>query len=103
MLIGTEAMLRACGDERRMPVPKLQLMSIDVEHPASLEDDVEALVGVHGLIVRLRRDERVDAYLKTWRLVHDLASTLSGTETCFDSGDVECVSRLKRFSMRTAG
>ena len=103
MLIGAETVVGAGGDERCVTFPKLQLLSVDIEHAASLEDDVELVVCVHALMVRLRRDKRIDADLKPCRLVDDFVSTVSGTETRFGTGDVESVSRIQRLALQCVG
>ena len=46
VLIGAERVISAGGNERRVTFPKLQVLSVDFEHPASFEDDVDLVVCV---------------------------------------------------------
>jgi hypothetical protein len=103
VLIGAETVLSAGGDECRVTFPKLQPLSVDVEHPASLEDYVELVVCVHALMVWLRRDKRVDADLEPSRFVDDLVTTVSGAKARFGSGDIESVGRIQRIGLRFLG
>ena len=89
MLIGTERVVSAGGNERRVTFPKRQLLSVYFEHPASFEDDVDLAVCVYALMVWLRRDKRVDADLKPPRFVDGLVPTVGGAEACFCSSDIE--------------
>ena len=41
-------MVGAGGYERHVTFPKLQLLSVDVEHSAPFEDDVELVVGIYA-------------------------------------------------------
>jgi hypothetical protein len=92
LFIGGETVVGAGRDERQASFPKLQLLAVDVEHAASLEDDVELILCVQQPMVGLRRDERIHQDLKPCRLVDDLVSTVAGAEAGFGPGDVESVS-----------
>jgi hypothetical protein len=97
VLIGAEAVVGAGGYKRCLTFPKLQLLSVGVEHPAAFEDDIELVIGVCTLMVRLWRDKRIHADLKPGRLVDDLVPTVSGAKARFGPGDVESMSRIQRF------
>ena len=60
--------------------PKFELLAVDVKHPGSLQDDVEPVVGVHTLMVRLRSNERIDKDLELSRFVDDLVAAVSGSK-----------------------
>jgi hypothetical protein len=92
MLIGGETVVGAGRDERQATLPKLQLVSVDVEHAAPLEHDVELVLCIQQPMVRLRCDERINEDLEPCRLVDDLVSTVTGAEAGFGPGDVESVS-----------
>ena len=93
MLIGAETMVSAGRDEGRVTFPKLQLLAVDVDRPASLEHDVDLVVGVYPLMVWLRRDERVDTDLKPPRFVDGLVATFGGAASRDDPCDL-CPSGL---------
>ena len=88
-------MVSAGRHERGVSFPKLELLSLDVKHPASLKDDVELVVGVHTLMVWLRSDKRVDTDLEPSRFVDDLVTAVSGAKARLGSGDVEGVGRIQ--------
>jgi hypothetical protein len=92
MFVGSETVVGAGGDERQAAFPKLELLAVDVEHAASLEDHVELILGVEQPMVGLGRDERIHGDLKPCRLVDDLVATVTGAEAGFGRCDVERVS-----------
>jgi hypothetical protein len=92
MLISDETVVSARRDEHQTTFPKLQLLSVDVEHAAPLEDDVELILCIQQPMVRLGRDKRINEDLKPCRLVDDLVSTVTGAEASFGPRDVESVS-----------
>ena len=96
-------MVSACRHECGVAFPKLELLSLDVEHPAALKDDVELVVGVHALMVWLRSDKRVDTDLEPSRFVDDLVTALSGANPHAGSGDVEGVGRIQPVALRFWG
>jgi hypothetical protein len=96
-------MMSAGRHERRVTFPKLQLLSIDLNHPASLEDDVELVVGVHTLMVRLRSDKRVDANLKPPRFVDDFVTAASGGKARLGPADVKGVGRIHLVALHFQG
>lgn len=80
-----------------MTLPQLELFSLDVERSAPFENDVELVGSVDALMVRLRRDKRIDADLKPRRLMDDLETSCFGAaEACSGPVDVERVSRIRR-------
>jgi hypothetical protein len=89
-------------DERQATFPKLQLLSVDVEHAAPLEDDVDLILCIQQAVVRLRRDKRVNEDLNPCRLVDDLVSTVAGAEAGFGPGDVETVSLFEHSLLHVA-
>jgi hypothetical protein len=103
VLIGAETMVSAGRHERGVTFPKLQLLSVDVKHPASLKDDVELVVGVHTLMVWLRSDKRVDTDLEPSRFVDDLVTAVSGAKARPRSGDVEGVGRIQLVALQFQG
>jgi hypothetical protein len=98
--MGAETVLSAGGDERRVTFPELQLLSIDFEHPASFEDDVDLVVCVYALMVWLRRDKRVDEDLKSPRFVDGLVTAVGGAKARFGSGDIESAGRIQRVALQ---
>jgi hypothetical protein len=102
MFIGGETVVGAGRDEHQATFPKLQLLAVDVEHAASLEDDVELILCVQQPMVGLRRDERIHQDLKPCRLVDDLVSTVAGAEAGFGPGDVETVSLFEHSLLHVA-
>jgi hypothetical protein len=103
MLIGAETVLSAGGDERRVTFTKLELLSVDVEHPTSFKDDVELVGCVYALMVWLWRDKRVDADLKSLRFVDRLVTTVGAAEARFGSGDIERAGRIRRVALQCLG
>jgi hypothetical protein len=95
VLIGAETVLSAGGDEGGVTFPELQLLSVDFEHPASFEDDVDLVVFVYALMVWLWRDKRVDADVKSLRFVDRLVTTVGAAEARFGSGDIEGAGRIQ--------
>jgi hypothetical protein len=95
--------LSAGGDERRVTFPELQLLSVDFEHPASFEDDVDLVVCVYAPMVWLWRDKRVDADLKSLRLVDRLVATVGAAEARFGSSDIESAGRIRRVVLQCVG
>jgi hypothetical protein len=65
LLIGTEAMVSAGGDERGATFRELQLLSVDVERAPPLENEVQLVACVHAPMVWLGRDKRVDTHLES--------------------------------------
>src|ERR687888_89662 len=74
MLVRGEAMVCAGLDEDGAPFPDANLFALDLEHARPLQDDVDLVVLVRLLPVRLGRDEHVDADLEPGRRVDDLVS-----------------------------
>ncbi len=61
-------------DEQRASLLQRRLGSLDLEHAGSLEHDVDLVVLVRLLAIRLGRDQHVDANLEPGRGVHDLVA-----------------------------
>jgi hypothetical protein len=68
-------MLGAGRDEERVADTSLESLAIDLEHTASLEDDVDLVVLVRFLTVALRGNELVHPELEARRLMEDLVAT----------------------------
>jgi len=88
-LVAGEAVLGAGRDEDRFPLLDRDPLVLDGEHPASFEHDVDLVVLVGRLVVRLGRDEHVDADLEPGRAVNDLVAARRGLEALLDSRHVE--------------
>jgi hypothetical protein len=71
---------------------ELYLLSLDVEQAFALDDDLKRIVVVRALMIRLRREKRIDADLKPRRVIDDLVATPGVTKVRFDGFDVESVS-----------
>jgi hypothetical protein len=65
------------------------IRSSSTEHPASFEHDVDLVVLVGRLVVRLGRDEHVDADLEPGRAVNDLVAAGPGLEALLHPRHVE--------------
>jgi hypothetical protein len=91
VLVGAEAMVGAGFDENRVALLHRHWLAFDLEHAASLEDDVDLVVLVRLLVVGLRGDEDVDAELEARRLVDDLVAAARGAEPLDDAADPEGV------------
>ena len=83
-----------------MTFPKLQLLSVDFEHPASFEDDVDLVFSIYALMVWLWRDKRVDVDLKTLRLMDRLVTTGRDAKARFGSRDIERAGRVQRMALQ---
>ena len=66
-------------------------LALDLELARAVQDDVELVMLVRLLAVRLRRDEHVHADLERGRLVDDLVAAVPGLEPAADLFDVERV------------
>ena len=73
-LVPREAVVGARRDERRLPFAQPDGLALDRQLAFAFEDDVQLVVGVSALAVRLRRDEDVHADLEAGRLVDDLVA-----------------------------
>jgi hypothetical protein len=83
----------AGGDEDGVALAKLDLLSLDLEHAASFEHDVDLIVLVRRLAVRFGRNQHVDADLEAGRAVDDLIAAVARGEPVLRAGDVEWLSR----------
>ena len=75
MLVGGETVVGPRQDEQRAALFQRRLHSLYLQHTGALEHNVDLVVLVRLLAIRLRRDEHVDADLETGRRVHDLVAT----------------------------
>src|SRR5207249_7019479 len=89
VLVGAEAMIGSGRHEDRVALAELERLALDVEHSRALEHDVDLVVGVRLLAVRLRGDEDVDADLEAGRVVDDLVAAAGLGEAALDALDVE--------------
>ena len=74
LLVRRKAVLGSGWHEQRPSLLQRRLHAFDLEHPAAFEDDVDLVVLVRLLAIRLRRDEHVDADLEPGRGMDDLVA-----------------------------
>src|SRR5204862_7781539 len=91
LLVGGEAMLDTCLDEDRFPDLHRHTLVSNLEHAGAVEPDVDLVVGVRLLAVRLRGDEDVDAELEPGRLMDDLVAAARAAPTLDDVAHTERV------------
>jgi hypothetical protein len=84
-----EAVVGACRYEDRLPFLNGERLSLDREHAPALEHDVELVVLVRLLAIRLRRNEDVDPDLQPRRTVNDLVAAVASREALSDAFYVE--------------
>ena len=72
VLVTAEPVVGPGRHEERVALAKLDLLSLDVEHAAALEGDVDLVVVVRLLAVGLGCNQDVDADLEARGGVHDL-------------------------------
>src|SRR5436190_3408170 len=101
LLVRAEAMVRPGLDEDRVAHLHRDRLALDVEHAASLQHNVDLVVSVGLLPVRLRCDKDADAELESRRLVHDLVAAADGYETILCLRDAECVHRGRDYYLTT--
>jgi gamma-glutamyltranspeptidase / glutathione hydrolase len=89
VLVGGEAVLGACGHEQRHAFRERSRSVLDLEHATALQHDVDLVLVVRLLPVRLRRDEDVDAELEARRAVDDLVAATMLDERTPRRVDVE--------------
>jgi hypothetical protein len=80
-------------DEDRGPFTDRNLLELHLEHTCPFEDDVELVVLVRLLLIRLGRDEHVHPDLEAGGLVDDLVATAGLTEPLLDGCNLERVHR----------
>jgi hypothetical protein len=68
-------------------------LALDLEDAAAFEHDVDLVVLVRLLAIRLGRHKHVDAELEARRFVDDLVAASGGYETFLDLRDAEAVHR----------
>src|SRR5205809_7159078 len=91
VLVGRETMIRPGLDEDSRALSHGDLLALYLEDACPFEDDVELVVVVRLLAVRLGRDEAVDTDFEAGGLVDDLVTTAGLTEPLLDGCDFECV------------
>jgi hypothetical protein len=82
-------MLGTRRHKRRVPLGQLEPLCLDVEHATSIEHDVDLVVLVRLLPVRLRSNEDVDVDLHGRRVVDDLVTAAPRLEPRPDAFDIE--------------
>ena len=68
-------MFGAGGNEDGTSIVQLKQLALELQGAAALEHDIDLVVVVGLLAIRLGRHEDIDAELEAWRLVHDLVPT----------------------------
>jgi hypothetical protein len=91
MLIRGEAMVCARLHEDGAALFDGNLLPLDLQHTCALEDDVDLVVLVRLLPVRLRCDENVHAELEAGGFVDYLVATAGLAEALLDGVDLESV------------
>ena len=84
-------MLGACLDEHSVTFGHRKDLTLDFERAASFEDDVDLVVGVRLLRVRVRRDEHVDADLEPAGAMDDFVAAVARLEPALRLADGERV------------
>lgn len=74
VLVGGEAVVGSGRDEQRATFLEWRLHALDLEHTAAFEHDVDLVVLVRLLAIRLGRDQHIDADLEPGRCVDDLVA-----------------------------
>ena len=80
LLVRRETVLCARRHEERHSLCERGRGVLDLEHAAPLEHDVDLVLFVWLLAVRLGSDEHVDPDLESGRAVHDLVAATPGNE-----------------------
>ncbi len=96
LLVRDETMLISRRDEKRAAFLERSGDALDLEHPAALEHDVDLVLLVRLLAIRLRRDQDVDADLEPRRPVHHLVPATPLDKRLARLVDVERVHRVER-------
>jgi hypothetical protein len=91
VLVGGEAVFGASLDEHGLSFLKRHRLALDLERPTALEHEVDLVVLVGLLAIRLGRDENVHADLDPFRLVYDFVAAGLGREPLLDALDVEAM------------
>lgn len=92
-LVAGEAVVRAGWHEGCLSFIDIYGLAFDREHSSSFEHEVNLVVFVRLLPVRLRRDEDVDADLESRRAVDDLVASAALLQAAPGQLDVERVHR----------
>ena len=93
VLVRGEAMVGSGRDEQRTAFLERRLHALDLEHAAPLEHDVDLVVLVRLLAIRLGRDQHVDADLEPGRGVDDLVAAALLAQLLAGRLDIERVHR----------
>jgi hypothetical protein len=91
----------AGGDKDRVSLAEFHALAFDLEYAPSAEDDVDLVLVVRLLAIRLRCDEHIDADLKTRRSMNDLVATVARSQPLLDALDVKRVRARERRADRT--
>lgn len=75
MLVGREAMVGSGLHKDGAPLLDVNLLALDLQHPGPLEDDVDLVVLVRLLPVRLWSDKDVDTDLEAGGFVDYFVAT----------------------------
>jgi hypothetical protein len=89
LLVRREAVVGAGLDENGASLTDSHLLALDLQRAGALEHDVELVVLVRLLTIRLGRDQDVDADLETGGVVDDLVPSTGLVEPLLDRGDLE--------------
>jgi hypothetical protein len=89
LLVAGEAVLGTCRNEHGMALVEIDGLTLHVEHPATFEHDIDLIVFMRLLPVRLGRDKHVDANFEPGRRMYDLVAAGSGRQAPSYGLDVE--------------
>jgi hypothetical protein len=101
VLVRGEAMLGVRLYKDGAALSDRYLLTLHLEYASALEDDIQLIVLVGLLPIRLRGDEHVDADFEADGLVDDLVATAGLTEPFFDGCDFKCVHDARTYFTRT--
>jgi len=101
VLVRGEAMLGVRLYEDGAALSDRYLLTLHLEYASALEDDIQLIVLVGLLPIRLRGDEPVDADFEADGLVDDLVATAGLTEPFFDRCDFKRVHDARTYFTRT--
>jgi hypothetical protein len=96
VLVGAETVIGAGWDEYGVAFAQLDALILDIKHAIALEYDVDLVVLVRLLTIRLGRDQDIDTDLQSRRLVNHLIAAVSFAQSAADTIDVKRVRCRKR-------
>ena len=91
MLVRSEAMFSVRLYEDGTALSHWHGLTLDLEDARALENNVQLVVLVRLLPIRLGGDQHIDAHLEAGGLMDDLIATAGLPEPFFDLCDLECV------------